>query len=141
MTTRTSRTRNRAIAAAVVCAIAAAAVVVLAIVLSENVVYFRTVSEAAAERDGAGSDRFRMAGEVVPGTIVDDGRSVTFDLAEGGATVSVLHTGDPPDLFDDGAPVVVEGHWDREGGAFASDRILIKHDNEYTPPDAGEPGR
>ena len=42
------RRRRRAFFAIGLCAVAVVAIVVLAVVLSENVVYFRTVSEAEA---------------------------------------------------------------------------------------------
>ncbi|MFZ4515556.1 MAG: cytochrome c maturation protein CcmE, partial [Acidimicrobiia bacterium] len=58
---------------------------------------------------------------------------VQFDVTDGRATVTVAHRGDPPELFKDGAPVVCEGRWGT-AAAFASDRIMIKHGNEYTPP-------
>jgi len=127
-----SRRRRRAWIAIGMCAGAAVAIVVLAVVLSENVVYFRTVSEAVERRAEQGSDRFRLAGEVVPGSIREVARGVRFDVTDGKATAEVLHRGDPPDLFEDGAPVVCEGRWGRSG--FDSDRIMIRHGNEYTPP-------
>ena len=131
--------KRRAAVAAAVCAVAIVAVVVLGVVLKENVVYFRTVSEAVAEReDGGGDGRFRLAGAVVPGSVRESGEGVRFAVTEGGDTVSVVHRGDPPDLFEGGAPVVCEGRWS-EGAAFASDRILIRHGNEYRPPDV-DPG-
>ena len=36
---------------------------------------------------------------------------------------------DPPELFEPGQPVVLEGAWD--GDVYASDRILVKHSEEY----------
>jgi cytochrome c-type biogenesis protein CcmE len=45
--------------------------------------------------------------------------------------VKVHHEGDTPALFKPGVPVVCEGRW--RGNTFASDRILIKHDSNYTP--------
>jgi cytochrome c-type biogenesis protein CcmE len=127
--------KRRAIAAAVVCGLAAITIVVLGIVLSKNVVYFRTVSEAVRERaDGGDDGRFRLAGEVVPGSITETSRGVRFEVTDGEATAEVVHRGDPPDLFKAGAPVVCEGRWS-DGVAFTSDRILIKHGNEYKPPD------
>lgn len=102
--------------------------------LSRNIVYFRTVSEAVAERSGGGGDRLRMAGEVVPGSVERRPDGVAFDVREGGVVASVVHRGDPPELFKDGAPVVCEGRWD--GETFSSDRIMIKHGSEYKPPPA-----
>lgn len=101
--------------------------------LSRNIVYYRTVSEAVDARATTGNARFRLAGAVVPGSIVQTGDGVRFEVTDGKATTSVLHRGDPPELFKDGAPVVCEGVWGR-GTEFSSDRIMIKHGNEYTPP-------
>lgn len=136
---RRSRAKRRAIVAAAVCVAAIVTIVVLGVVLSKNVVYFRTVSEAVEQRAGQGDDRLRVAGEVVPGTIAETRQGVRFEVTDGKATIPVVHRGDPPGLFKDGAPVVCEGHWS-EGAAFDSDRILIKHGNEYKPPDVDTSG-
>ena len=126
-------TRRRAIAALSLCGVAIVAIVVLTVVLSENVVYFRTVSEAVASKKTDGDRRFRMAGKVVPGTVQETAKGVNFEVTDGKATVEVIHRGDPPSLFKDGAPVVCEGRW-TNGAAFASERIMIRHGSEYKPP-------
>jgi len=61
---------------------------------------------------------------------------VIFQVTDGKNTVVVHHDGDTPALFKNGAPVVVEGHWASTAGnaPFDSDRILIKHGADYTPP-------
>jgi cytochrome c-type biogenesis protein CcmE len=123
--------RLRYIVAVVLCVVAIAALLFLG--LRGNIVYFRTVSEAVKTRTTEGTHRFRLAGAVVPGTVAETARGVRFDLTDGKKTVSVDHVGDPPDLFKPGAPVVCEGRWGR-GLTFDSDRILIKHGSEYTPP-------
>ena len=125
--------RRRAFIAVACCAAAIVAIIVLGVVLSENVVYFRSVSEAVRDRSEQGTDRFRLAGKVVPGSIEETSRGVRFKVTDGKATVVVVHRGDPPDLFKNCVPVVSEGHWS-QGAAFDSDRILIRHGNEYTPP-------
>lgn len=128
--------RARYIVAVAGCVIAVLAIVFLAIELSSNVMYFRTVSEAVNDRTDQGTDRFRLAGAVVPDTVVETKRGVDFELTDGKHTVTVDHTGDPPDLFKPEAPVVVEGHWASTApdAVFVSDRILIKHGNDYSPP-------
>ena len=123
--------RMRYVVAAAICL---AAILYLVFVgLSSNIVYFRTVSEAVAERPHEGDARLRMAGEVVPGSVERRPDGVAFKMTEGGQVASVVHRGDPPELFRDGAPVVCEGRW--QGSTFDSDRILIKHGSEYRPPD------
>jgi cytochrome c-type biogenesis protein CcmE len=100
--------------------------------LAENVVYFRTVSEALRERPHEGERRLRLAGAVKPGSVERKTDGVSFQVTDGNATVAVVHRGDPPELFKDGAPVVCEGRW--RGDTFSSDRIMIKHGEEYQPP-------
>lgn len=129
----TDRRRRRAWFAVGLCAAALGAIVVLAVVLSENVVYFRTVSEAVKQRQEQGSDRFRLAGAVVAGSVKRAGGAVHFEVTDGKSTVAVIHRGDPPDLFKAGVPVVCEGRWGA-GRTFESDRIMIRHGNQYRPP-------
>jgi cytochrome c-type biogenesis protein CcmE len=128
-----SRRKRRAIIAGAVCLGAIVAIVVLAVVLSENVVFFRTVSEAVQHRKSEQGSRLRVAGAVVPGTIADTHTAVRFEITDGKATIPIVQRGDTPGLFKDGAPVVCEGRWSK-GAAFDSDRILIKHGSEYKPP-------
>jgi cytochrome c-type biogenesis protein CcmE len=100
--------------------------------LSKNVVYFRTVSEAVRERPNEGDRRLRLAGAVVPGSVERRSDGVAFQVTDGNVTAAVVHKGDPPELFKDGAPVVCEGRW--RGTTFSSDRLMIKHGEEYAPP-------
>jgi cytochrome c-type biogenesis protein CcmE len=130
---RSRRPRTRYIAAAVVCGVVVVIAVVLLVVLADNVVFYRTVSEAVKERSSQGTSRFRLAGAVVPGTVHETRVGVDFEVTDGHKTVQVVHQGDPPELFKPRAPVVCEGHW-AKGLTFDSDRILIKHGAQYTPP-------
>ena len=129
--------RTRYVVAVAGCVAAIVAIIVLAVVLSENVVYFRTVSEAVHERADDGTSRFRIAGAVVPGSIVETRGGGRFEITDGKHTVAIDHSGDPPDLFKADAPVVCEGHWAAKNdpsAPFLSDRILIRHGADYTPP-------
>jgi cytochrome c-type biogenesis protein CcmE len=121
------------IIAASIGGLAIIAIIALAVALSENVVFFRTATEAVAHRSSEQGSRLRIAGAVVPGTVAETAHGVRFEITDGKTTVPIVHRGDPPELFKEGAPVVCEGKWSK-GTAFDSDRILIKHGNEYTPP-------
>ena len=130
--------KGRYIVAVGGCVVAVIAIIVLGIALSQNVVYFRTVTEALHSRKDDGTSRFRIAGGVVDGTIRENPKqgTITFVITDSKHTVTIRHEGDTPALFKNGAPVVCEGHWTSKTGApvFASDRILIKHGADYTPP-------
>lgn len=127
--------RLRYIVAAVLCVAAIGALLFLG--LRGNIVYFRTVSEAVDGRADDGTDRFRLAGAVVAGSIEETPRGVRFEVTDGKTTVTIDHVGDPPDLFKPKVPVLCEGRWGN-GLVFDSDRILINHGNEYGPPEVKE---
>jgi cytochrome c-type biogenesis protein CcmE len=103
--------------------------------LNNATVYFRNADEAVAERESLGDRRFRIQGTVTDDAVeTPDG--VNFDITYNGVDVAVRHVGDPPELFEPGIPVVLEGSWDPDGGDFfASDRMLIKHDATYESQD------
>lgn len=98
--------------------------------LNEATLYFRNADEAVAQREELGDRRFRLQGTVVDSAAETD-EGVNFAVAYNDVSVQVHHVGDPPDLFEPGVPVVLEGRWDPSGEFFASDRMLVKHDAEY----------
>jgi cytochrome c-type biogenesis protein CcmE len=102
--------------------------------------YFYNADEAVARKDDLGDRRFRVQGEVVDGSVHATGAAVDFTIEFAGAAIPVHHVGDPPELFQPGIPVVLEGRW--EGDTFASDLIMVKHSSEYKAenPDRVEPG-
>jgi cytochrome c-type biogenesis protein CcmE len=96
--------------------------------LSSATLYFYNADEAVERRDSLGERRFRVQGEVQDDVVeTDDGAGFTIVFND--VAVVVDHVGDPPDLFRPGIPVVLEGRWD--GEVFASDRMLVKHSEEY----------
>jgi cytochrome c-type biogenesis protein CcmE len=73
-----------------------------------------------------------MEGTVVSGTV----RHVTgdvyrFAVESTGVTVDVQNSGDPPQMFKPGLPVVVVGHFVGSTNLFASDEIMVKHSAAY----------
>jgi len=98
--------------------------------LGNAAVYFRTADQAVAQKASLGSKRFRIEGTVQPG-LHDVGDAVDFSISANGVTVPVVHRGAQPQLFKPGVPVVLEGHWSPDGGYYASDTILVKHDENY----------
>ncbi len=98
--------------------------------LTSASLYFYNADEAVEQKADLGDKRFRLQGSVL-----DDVRSsdagVTFTVKFNGIEVPVRHDGDPPEMFEPGIPVVLEGRWSPSGDAFHSDVILVKHTEEY----------
>jgi len=134
---RPPTSRRRKIGLSVVLAgLLAALAIILFEGLSNATMYFYNADEAVAKKATLEDKRFRLQGQVVAGTVRDTGETVDFDVTYNGVTVAVQNEGSPPELFQEGIPVVLEGKW--QGDVFASDRILVKHTSEYK---AANPGR
>lgn len=99
--------------------------------LTSASMYFYNADEAVAQRADLGVRRFRLQGTVVGDSITPTDKGVDFAVVFNGAAVDVHHAGDPPELFQAGIPVVLEGRWDRSGRFFASDTIRVKHSEQY----------
>ncbi|MDQ2648255.1 MAG: cytochrome c maturation protein CcmE [Actinomycetota bacterium] len=101
--------------------------------LSSASLYFHNADEAVEQRLDLGDKRFRLQGTVLGDDYDTTADGVHFTVAYNGVSVRVQHEGDPPNLFEIGIPVVLEGRWEGSGPAcfFDSDRILVKHSEEY----------
>ncbi len=120
--------------------------------LATNSQSFLEADQAVAEREELGDKRFQLLGSPISSAgpeqtlIIGEEEYTFFTIAFDDVYVDVVSQGTPPDLFDKGVPVVLEGRWENGplpskdyvflGGAndgwwFAADRILVKHDNDY----------
>lgn len=98
--------------------------------------YFKNADEAVAEKAELGTSRFRLQGVVVGEPLRLD-HATNFTVAYHGVSVDVVHTGSEPALFKEGLPIVAEGSWSDDGDHFASDRLLVKHTEDYKKADDG----
>ena len=139
-----SRRARRSVALVVVVAVAAAVSLLITNLLSDASLFFYNADEAVERRDELASERFTLQGTPIAApvdTFFDDRPVLAFSVGFNGVVVDVVHSGDPPELFQPGVPVVLEGAWRLgpgpgpviadDGWHFASDRMLVKHDNDY----------
>lgn len=83
--------------------------------------------------------RIRLGGLVAEGSVKrGEGRTVSFAVTDGSASVPVSYTGILPDLFREGQGVVTEGTFDAATHAFVADSVLAKHDENYMPKDVAD---
>jgi cytochrome c-type biogenesis protein CcmE len=100
--------------------------------MRDTIVFFHTPSDIAAKGLQPGT-RFRLGGLVKEGSIKrGDNQQVSFDVADGGATLPVRYQGILPDLFREGQGVVAEGVLEPTG-SFRADTVLARHDESYMP--------
>jgi len=103
--------------------------------LGKSLVYYWSPTELRAHGGKAEGATIRLGGLVAPGSIEtgEGGLGLKFKMTDGAETVVVSTTAVPPAMFREGIGVVVEGALQADG-TFATDRLMIKHDNEYQAP-------
>lgn len=99
--------------------------------LTSASLYFYNADEAVEQRDDLGDRRFRLQGTVLGGSVESTDQGVEFTVVYDGARVDVRHDGDPPELFEPGIPVVLEGRWSSTEDVYESDVIRVKHSEQY----------
>ena len=111
---------------------AATALVLMA--FQENLVFFFTPSQVAAQEAPLGRT-FRIGGMVEKGSVKRDGVEVRFVVTDTAKTIPVVYRGALPDLFREGKGVVAQGTLGADG-VFRAREVLAKHDENYMPPEA-----
>jgi len=118
-------------------ALAAAAALVLT-AFEDNLVFFYSPSDLAAEKAPPGR-AFRLGGLVEEDSFErhEDGLTFTFRVTDLSHSVPVTYQGILPDLFREGQGVVTEGELGADG-VFVAREVLAKHDENYMPPEVAE---
>lgn len=107
----------------------------------DNLVFFRSPSDIAAERPPEGR-AFRLGGLVEQGSVERHGEyggrpAIRFAVTDGANRVPVVFTGVLPDLFREGQGVVTQGVLGTDG-VFRAREVLARHDETYMPPEVAD---
>jgi cytochrome c-type biogenesis protein CcmE len=131
--------RRRIITIAAIAAVAAVLGFVAYGNIGGNLVYYWSPKEVHAAGGKAVGATIRLGGLVEPGSIqrTSTGLDLKFKVTDGDATVPVHASTVPPAMFREGIGVVVEGTMN-QAGVFECRRLMVKHDNEYRAPGAGD---
>jgi len=107
--------------------------------IGDNLVYYWDTSQLVEAGDDAIGATVRLGGLVKDGTVQWDADKnfLQFEITDNKNTVPVEVNGAPPQMFRESIGVVVEGTMDKRG-VFTSDRLMVKHSNEYRAPAEGE---
>ena len=112
---------------------------------SENFVYFITVDEAATKAASFGGQGIRVQGKIVPKTLTRNPQAMqlAFHLQGEKKTLEVSYRGVPPDLLENGFPVIAEGKLGEKGVLIAKNLMVacpskfeeMKQAGTKVPPD------
>jgi cytochrome c-type biogenesis protein CcmE len=106
--------------------------------IGENLVYYWDPSQLVAAGDKSIGATIRLGGVVKEGTMNwnPDASELEFVVSDGTEEVQVHCTSAPPQMFREGIGVVVEGTMTK-ADVFESNRLMVKHSNEYKAPEEG----
>ncbi len=93
---------------------------------SENFVYFLTVDEVAVKGTSLEGRGIRVQGKIVPQTMTrqPEEMRLAFRLQGEKTTLPVSFRGVPPDLLENGFPVIAEGKLDEKGVLVAKNLMV-----------------
>lgn len=114
------------------------ALIISTLNMGDNLVYFYTPAEALSKTQDLQDKTIRLGAMVKTGTLKwePEQLKLQFELTDfKGHELTVRHKGTPPDLFKEGAGVVVEGRLSADGKSFTSQKMFVKHSEEYKAPD------
>ena len=110
--------------------------------IEENLVYYWDPVQLLEKGEFAKKATIRLGGVVRTGTVDWNPKTLKLQFQVGMTpqekeeVITVHATGAPPQMFQEGMGVVVEGQYD--GQVFKSERVMVKHSNEYRAPKEGE---
>ena len=100
--------------------------------LEENVVYFFSPTEIYNKTNISFDKKIRIGGLVKINSISKNETSINFIITDLKKEIVVSYDGLVPNLFSEGKGVVAEGKL-KDKKYFIADKILAKHDENYTP--------
>ena len=106
------------------------AIALVLIALQDNVTYFYKPSDL--KNRSLKKERIRIGGYVKNGSIIRAADGITFVVTDMTEDLIIKYDGIVPDLFREGQGVIAEGVLLNQ--LFIADKLLAKHDENYTPP-------
>ena len=97
--------------------------------LTSAIDYYCNVDEVGSRTGCEGDRRMRVQGIVVQHSVKQSDGATKFELTFNGKNLPVTYAGDPGGVFQECIPVVAHGRV--VNGVFESDRIEVKHSNQY----------
>ena len=98
--------------------------------------FYYTTSELASASVGAGAEEYRVNGNVIPESVVNEGLRTTFDITDGTTAVTVVTDETLPDAFwtameagSSEVEVVAQGRYD--GDRFTASQVLAKCPSKF----------
>lgn len=91
-----------------------------------------SVKELAENTEKYKDTQIRLTGKVAPGTIKKEGKTIEFQITEGGSSFKVVYKGGVPNSFQDNADVIADGEISEDGSYFKAKSLIVKCPSKYS---------
>jgi cytochrome c-type biogenesis protein CcmE len=103
----------------------------------DEIVFFYSPSEISEKISE--SKKIRVGGLVLANSVrKKDALTTEFKVSDGKKELKIIHKGLTPDLFREGQGVIASGFYDGKKNIFYSNELLVKHDENYMPPEVAK---
>ena len=102
--------------------------------LNNSILYFKSPTDIKLSQDIISDKKIRIGGMVKENSLEINNNEIKFIITDLKHEILVSFAGTVPNLFTEGKGVVAEGKL-KDKKFFVADRILAKHDENYTPPE------
>jgi cytochrome c-type biogenesis protein CcmE len=136
-----SSKKKRMVFIGVTLAISIIALVFVIMNFRENIVFFYSPSEVRKPEiiSKINNRQIRVGGLVAEKSIKEiDALTTEFVITDLEKELKITYTGLLPDLFREKQGVVAKGKFDVERNEFFSSELLVKHDENYMPPEVAK---
>ena len=133
----TKKVKSRIFILSLLVILAALVIFVILRSLEENVVYFFSPTEIYNKKNISYEKKIRVGGLVKINSIIKKQTSINFVITDLKNEIVVSYNGLVPNLFSEGKGVIAEGKL-KDKKYFVADKILVKHDENYMPPEVSK---
>lgn len=130
--------KNRLIFVSTIFVISILALVFVIFSFSENIVFFYSPSDLRNPELFKSNfyKKARVGGLVLENSVKKlDPLHLEFVITDKKSELLIVYVGLTPDLFRENQGVIAQGKFDQEKNRFFADELLVKHDENYMPPE------
>lgn len=107
----------------------------------DEIVFFYSPSDLLQKESltGVNNRKIRVGGLVLKGSVTrKDALNITFKISDGEKDLLISYKGLTPDLFREGQGIIANGKYDEKNSIFVASQLLVKHDENYIPPEVAK---
>ena len=107
----------------------------------DEIVFFYSPSDLLQKEvlSKTSNRKIRVGGLVLKGSVIKkDALNISFKISDNEKELLISYEGLTPDLFREGQGIIANGKYDEKNSIFIASQLLVKHDENYIPPEVAK---